>query len=459
MATTLFTGASRYSQDFAAVIERQVGIASLRLTQMQQIRVKSNDEISALRAVDGKVTALQSTLPAIEDAITKRAWQATSSDTTAVTTSYTDGAAAGSWSLRVISLGAFANSVSTGKIADPGSGDFVTSAAGSLTLKVKNLDSGTTTDRSVTISGNTLQAVVDSINGTAGLNVRAAIVNLGSTSAPSYALSLQSTTYGKFSLQLQDDGGDLMSIPADTSDVSLGSLVEYKINGTTVKSDSRTVTLAPKLTAELLKADDKKDITVTVSQGTSSLQAAVNTFVSAYNAVLDELDTHTVKGGALVGNSVVATITKQLTNAVSTATGSGSLGSMAKIGLEFTSTGRLSFNSALFAAETKGKLPELQSLIGTAATSGFMKVATDSLKAIDNAKGGGFLEGTITALASSLRAEDARIEAEQSRVEQFTRDLQDRLAKADAMIAALEQQASYFNNMFEAMRANQKSMS
>ncbi len=38
MASTLFSGTSRYSADFVQVIERSVAIASLPLTQMQQQR-------------------------------------------------------------------------------------------------------------------------------------------------------------------------------------------------------------------------------------------------------------------------------------------------------------------------------------------------------------------------------------------------------------------------------------
>lgn len=458
MASTLFTGASRYSQDFSAVIDRQVGIASLRLTQMQQGRTKSNDEVTALKAVNSKVTALQSTLQSIEDSFVKNAWQTTSSDATALKASSSNGVATGSYTVRVISLGSLATSVSQARATDPASGNFVTAGTTSLTLSVKNIDTDVTEDKTITISGTTLQDVADAINGTSGIDVKAALVNLGSTSHPNYALSLQGTRYGKFSLQLKEGTTDLMEIPG-AADPSLGSAVEYKLNGTTVTSDSRSVTLAPKLTAELLKADATKDIIVGVSQGTSSFQTSINAFVTAYNAVLDTMNNYTGTDGSLVGNSLVSSVRQQMKTLITSVTGSGSLDSLAKIGLEFTREGRLSFNTTLFTSETKDKFSDLQSLIGTAATSGFMRTATDALKTIDDGKGNGILSGTVTALEASLKAEDSRIEAEQSRVEQFTKNLQERLAKADALIAGLEQQANYFNSMFEAMRANQKSMS
>src|SRR5689334_672884 len=112
MASTLFTGASRYSQDFSAVIDRQVGIASLGLTQMQQIRSKSGDEVTALKAVNTKITSLQAALQAVEDSFAKNAWQTTSTDSSAISASSTQGVAAGSYTVRVMSLGSLANSVS-----------------------------------------------------------------------------------------------------------------------------------------------------------------------------------------------------------------------------------------------------------------------------------------------------------------------------------------------------------
>ena len=64
---------------------------------------------------------------------------------------------------------------------------------------------------------------------------------------------------------------------------------------------------------------------------------------------------------------------------------------------------------------------------------------------------------SITGLDASLRAEDERIAAEQDRIDNRTKDIQERMAAADALIAQMEQQATYITNMFESMRVNQKS--
>jgi flagellar capping protein FliD len=474
MASTLFNGTSRYSTDFSAVIERSVGIASLALTQMQQQRARSSDQVNALKLLEFKVLSLQGTIKAVEESVTtKGALQTTSSNTTLVRPTSTDGVVAGSYTMRVVSLGSFSTAVSKtdGKpaVSDPDTGSFVTESTTKLTLRIVDHDTVGAPPEDIVIdlsSGTSLQDVVGAVNSQAGSKVQAAIVNVGSTSAPNYALSLQSTKLGKLGIQLKegdpppvDTSGDLMNVDeTDADDASVGYLAEYKLNGANVRSDSRTVTIAPNLTVELLKADTS-DVTVKVSQTTSAFTTAVGNFISAYNAVLADLDAHTAEGGALVGNSIVSSIRQQLRTAVNFVLPSGDLTSLAKVGIELTRTGQLSFNATLFNQETEGQFAALTELVGTSSTSGFVKMASDALNAIETTTGGGFLADTVASLESSLKAEDARIAAEQSRIEQFTRDLQERMAKADAMIAQLEQQAEYFNSMFEAMRINQKSFS
>ena len=62
MASTIFTGASRYSTDFQSVIDRTVNIASLPMLQMQQNKVTISDQSAALNALDTKYLRFQTSL-------------------------------------------------------------------------------------------------------------------------------------------------------------------------------------------------------------------------------------------------------------------------------------------------------------------------------------------------------------------------------------------------------------
>ena len=117
MASTLFSGTSRYSADFVQVIERSVAIASLPLTQMQQQRLKTNDESAALKTVEAKVLALKASLLGMGNSLGTGSWQTSSSDTSVLRPSSTDGVAEGTYTLQVNKLGVFSTAVST---IDPG---------------------------------------------------------------------------------------------------------------------------------------------------------------------------------------------------------------------------------------------------------------------------------------------------------------------------------------------------
>jgi flagellar hook-associated protein 2 len=464
MATNaLFNGTSRFSNDFTQVITRSVAIASLPLTQMQQQRAKSSDESTALKTIEAKVLALQGVLTGIEGSLGARSSQTSSSDTAIVWPSSTDGVAEGSYTLQVNKLGVFSTAVSVidpdpaNNISDPGAGSFVTPGSTQLTVTLKDWDSGVTSVLDpATISGSSLQDVANLINDKFGTKVKAAIVNLGTTDDPNYQLSLQSLTLGKIAIQVNDGTRDLMNTDVnDNADPSLGELAEYKVNGATVKTNTRTITIAPKLTANLVSAQPGKDVTVSVSRTAGAFKTSLTSFISSFNTVMGELDQQS--SGTLRGNSILSTIRQQLRAAV-TGPLSG-FGSMANIGLEFTKDGQLSLNCTLFDQATAGQLDNLKTAIGSATTSGFLKLATDTLNTIEGATDGGILKSTIQTVDDSVKAQDDRIASQQLRIDQLTTDLQSRMAAADALIAQMEQQATYITNMFEAMSANQKSYS
>jgi len=464
MASTIFSGTSRFSSDFSQVIERSVAIATLPLTQMQQQRVKSNDEATALRTLEAKIVALQASLIGMDGSLGARAAQTSSSDTATVSVSSTDGVAEGSYTLRVNKLGVFSNAVSVidpnpaNAISDPTTGDFVTPGSTELTVTLKDWDTGTTTVLTpAALSGTSLEDVANLINEKFGTKVRAAIVNLGSNGSPNYQLSLQSVDLGKIAIQVNDGTRDLMNVDLDdNAHSSLGELAEYKINGTTVTSNSRTVTIAPNLTATLIAAQPTKDVTVTVSRSTAAFKSSINSFINSFNTVMSELDQQA--SGTLRGNSILSTLRQQLRSVMTSPLSEG-FDSMANIGVEFTKDGQLSLNTALFDQATAGKLEKLKEAIGSATTSGFLKTATDALQTMEGSTGGGILPDTIESLDESVKAQDNRIAEQQLRIDQLTRDLETRMAAADAMIAQLEQQANYFTNMFESMRTNQRSYS
>jgi flagellar hook-associated protein 2 len=283
--------------------------------------------------------------------------------------------------------------------------------------------------------------------------VRATVVNLSPEGTPDYRLSLQSTSLGPVTVSLKNGNDEELLNPA-----AGGAQARYIVNGSPVesKSNSRTVTLSNSLTVDLLK-DDTKTVTLAVTRGTNSVKSALDTFINNYNAVVDEMSKHYgAQNGALTGNSIVASAAHVIREIGSFAPSSTGMSSLASIGVLSDRNGKLYLDSTEW-ENVKGDISGLKDFIGTTTTSGFLKSANDNLNTLQDAKTG-ILKTAVAISDEQIASADTRLTAEQRRIDDLRESLQKRFSEADALIASLEQQASYFINMFSAMKSNQESM-
>ncbi len=319
MSTTsnsIFTGTSRFTNDFQQVITRAVAIASLPITQLTNAKTALSDQVTETNTLQTKFSSLSTALSNLSNATGLSSLTTSVSDVGIASVSLSAGAAPASYSLEVQSLGAFSSSLSTGSLArvsDPTSQNL--SSASSFLLTVNG------TNTRITPTTSSLNGLVSAINNAAGLNVQASLVNVGSNSAPDYRLNLQSTKLGANSIQLNDGSTDLLNT------IATGSFAAYKVNGlsTPINSDSRTITLAPGVQATLAgQSAAGVASTVTVTRQSSSIGNALNAFVNSYNSVADELQNNRGKsGGALTGNSVIQELGNKLRSLASYSTGAG----------------------------------------------------------------------------------------------------------------------------------------
>jgi len=301
----------------------------------------------------------------------------------------------------------------------------------------------------------TLSALADAINTHLDAGVQANIVNIGSTAAPDYRLSITGTKYGDLPIQMRADDGinpnqDLLS-SGDT-----GAPVSYRVNGkpdTALTSDSRIIGPAPGVSVTLL---DEGTTTITVGRTAAAVSAALGSLAKAYNSVRSELDrNHGTSGGALQGQSILKTASDALHGIGAYSTGSGGLSSLAQLGLTFDKNGLMSFDSQVFSEASKDQFSALASFLGASKTGGFLKSATDTLNVLA-ASDTGVLAQNIDLVQGQIAHTNASIDTRQDRVDALETKLQAQMAAADAAIAALEQQATYFTNMFTAMQDAQR---
>ena len=158
----------------------------------------------------------------------------------------------------------------------------------------------------------------------------------------------------------------------------------------------------------------------------------------------------------MTGNSIVASTNAILRRIGSYANSDSNIGSLASIGVLTDRFGKLYLDSTEW-DKVKNDMPGLKSFIGTSGSSGFLKAAGDQIDAL-HADKTGLLTTAITITDDQATRADARIAKEQQRIDDLKENLQNQFFAADALIASLEQQATYFTNMFAAMKSAQDSM-
>jgi flagellar hook-associated protein 2 len=449
MSTTSTTAtppsSSSYSSDLQQVLSRSIAIASLPLNQLNATLTDLQNRSTELNTLNGKFSSVQSAVQALSNAVSSTSAQVSDSSIIAAQSDAT--AVPGSYTIHVANAGSPSSALSLGNlpvVTDPSTQSISTSS--SFTLTVDG------TPVTITPSASTLSALADAIN-SSGANVAATIVNLGSPSAPNYQLSLQSTKLGSITLQLNDGTNDLMGT------LSGGTQATYLVNGNPappalpISSDSSTVTIAPGVTVDLLSAGDS---TVTVSQSSTAQANALSSFATAYNAAVDELNVNRGQGGgALTGDALIYTLSQSLRDISSFTGGSGSVQNITDLGLTFDQNGHLNFDQTVFASAAAAHPGDVGAFLGSPTTGGFLQDATNTMSGLGDPTDG-ILETTIASAQTAIDNQNQKISDEQDRITALTTSLTSRIDTADALIASLEQQQTYFTTLFTDMNAINK---
>jgi flagellar hook-associated protein 2 len=440
-SSTGFTGSSSYSADFQTVISRAVSFASLPLQLLQNQQNSLASQQSEIATITSKFSSLQTALDNLNSAVGTGSFSASVS-TTGVATAYAGaGVRAGSYNLTVLGTGSHTNTISQNgltTVSDPSSGSI--SSASTLTLSVDG------TDYQISNSGNSLNSLADAINATSA-NVQATLVNVGSSSAPDYRLSVQGKKYAASSIQLNDGSTTLLNA------LTTGSNVTYQLNGqsNTISSDSRTLTLSTGLTVNVLQAGSTD---ITVNQGSTQASNALSAFATAYNNIVDELAKSRGKnGGALTGQSLVYTLSTSLRNILETTAQSGGLKSLNDLGLSFDGNGHLNFDSSAFSTAASSSFANVLGFLGSESTGGFLKTANTALASIRDSNTG-VLAASNNSLTTSLSNLAGKISDKTDQISALQTSLTAKMSAADATIASLEQQVSYYTDLFTTMRQN-----
>jgi flagellar hook-associated protein 2 len=330
------------------------------LADQQAIETPWKTQLSTLSAQDTVFTQLGTDLSTLttslqsltdaEGVLAEK--QGSSSDTNVLAlTSASSSAVAGSHTIVVNSLASTASNYST-EIAN--ASDTLT---GGITVN------GTTLNV-VAGTSDTLATFASAIN-QASLGVTASVI----TDANGSRLSLVSNTSGAagsltISSTLQDG-----TTAIGFTQAQAGANASLTVDGLQISSASNTVTGAiPGVTFQLLSAAPAENVQIEVTNDNSAIETAVNSFVTAYNAVIADINGQEKNDSSgnpepLFGSPTLSLIQTQLQGALFGGAASGTIKNIAQLGLSVGDDGTLTFTSSTLDSALNSNFSDVQGFL------------------------------------------------------------------------------------------------
>ncbi len=276
----------------------------------------------------------------------------------------------------------------------------------------------------------TLDDVISKLNAYKG-TVSATVFNDGTTTNPNRLL-LNSTVNGSKGRLIIDTGGLDLGLNAVTqgqdallSVNSFGSLSFLRSS-----SDNKFADAAPGLDVTV-RQPGATSAEISVTQDTSTIESALQSFVSTYNtyvsttATLTKFDLSANQIGALQGSSVPLRVSQRLQDLVTKriTAGDGSITTLQQLGITFDKGGKLTFNSDQFHTLVADN-PQGVSDFFLTKDAGFADLAKSILDSLTDTSTGTFalekksLDDTITTLTNRVDEIDALLEVRRQRLTQ-----------------------------------------
>jgi len=440
IAPLRFSGISSFSDDFQAILDRTVSIASLPARELEGYQREILADKTALGSVSSAVSSLAGSLNSLVELKSGGALSV-STNSSKVTATKGSGAAPGVYVLSEISSLA-QSAVYTSTAGFPDVATTAVDADGILNLVVDGVD------RALTLGGgeNTLSGLRDAINA-AGLGISATIFDSGG-GANRYYLTLTATEPGARVFELRQEAAE----PASNilSVTRAGSNAQFKLNGISmIAQDNYVHGVIPGVDFVLNeKTTGVEQIEITAKTDRSPVISALSGFVSAYNELASALSLHRGEaGGSLTGSGVVLDLARQLMSLIGVSR-NGAIGNLANLGITLDQDGVMSLDSSVvngMDAESFGQALDFLS----STTDGLGSMAASFESYSDP------VSGTIQSEIGYLDAANDRyagqLEMINSRVSSMQESLFVKLQAADSLLASLDSKRNLLDAVIESL--------
>lgn len=426
-APLVFTGVSSFSSDFQTIISRQVAIAQIPITQLQNRQSDNTQRVALLANLNNATGALGASIAALGVIGGNKGLVASSSDPSSVTVINTGTTQPISYKISAVqSLAAPASETSLSGYAD--SATTPVSATGSLQLIY---GSGPALPITLGEGHNNLIGLRDAINAL-DAGVTATIITTGTGANPNY-LNITANSNGATTLKLQDNP----STPVEMlTSGNQGSNAVFKLNGLDISKTSNSINdVIPGAIFNLLNKP-AGDVTLTFRSDRAQLRTALADLATKYNAAADQVDAQMgSNAGLLNGDYAIRAVIDDMRQ-LTTYRASNNV-SLASLGITFDSTGRMSFDATAVNSFSDSQLSDAFAFLGSS-SSGFGLIASKFTQLTDPVTG--LIQKEQDGLTIANQRLSDQITNLNDRLSLMRNALSLRLQKADAAISSLQSQ-------------------
>jgi len=303
------------------------------------------------------------------------------------------------------------------------------SATGTLQLNL----GGTKTTIVLAAGKNNLAGLSEAINNL-NLGVTASVLTTGTGSLPNY-LTISANQTGLTTLTFVDDpAGAHTSLLSATNQ---GANTVFQLNGQNVTKPGTVVSDVVTGVSFAFNAPTTAGQTVRISMASdgTKISSALQGLVAKYNLISGQLNAQIgPNAGLLSGNSMIGQTRQALFSVINSYGGSGSVKSLADLGIEMSNSGVMSFNSATFNALSNSQITDAYSFLGSA-TGGPAAMQKNFTNLGDP------VTGAIKAQQDQYDATDKRLSTQVDeltfRINAMQATLQSKLQIADSLLASL----------------------
>jgi flagellar hook-associated protein 2 len=357
----------------AAIINALVAANAASDDVVEGEELTKKEQLASLTQYNTLMLSAQLDLSALQTPSTFQDWQATSSNTTAISTASAGGTAVpGTYELNVLQVAQAEQLATAGQSSE-------TSSLGTGTVQIQ-VGNGPVNSLDFS-AGGSLNDIATAINN-ANVGVIASVVNDGSSSP--YRLVLQSSSTGAANTILAQGSGGLSSLFTGMTTLTNAADAQISIGGSSSGTSAITLDQASNTFTNVIPGvsitaqQQANNITVNVASNPTSAVTAITNFVNDYNSALtffnqeSAYNASTGVGGPLISDSDLRanlnSITEALTGAVPGLP--SSLNNLSALGITINeSDGTLDIDQSTLSAAVSANPNQVMQMFNNGATS------------------------------------------------------------------------------------------